>query len=112
MIQAAGSLKERYRLSHERFQGHYFPAQHGGLLLGFTKAWRDQNLPGDMRATNHSKDLLVVLADREDPNDKLYVTHMVVAYEDRPVAGVMDANWNFEEAYSIQSYFYGCHHCP
>jgi hypothetical protein len=101
---------------HASWRLHYTRGNNGGVLLSFTHEWRAANLPlgiGEKGYEHGKHQFLVVLKDNQ--TGLLHDTRMSVAYNEagshEPWA--MDADWNSVDGLSsLQSYFYGMHHCP
>jgi hypothetical protein len=108
---------------HGTWQTHYFHGRNGGVLLAFSRVWKDANLPkgiGEKGFVHGTDQLLVVLRDNEQ-GGKLLDTKMSIAYDNGGAVqhleswmSVLDEDWNpiAEGILSLQSYFYACHHCP
>lgn len=93
---------------HNRLQQHYVQSCHGGGILVFTEAFKEEVLRDNDYGNNH---IQITLLDTTD--QKRYTMALYLAYQNKGMEfEVMDDDWQPHRLLGLSDYFYCQHHCP
>ena len=85
---------------------HYVNGIFGGYYLAFTKQFLDENLPPHSTSTDSLQIELVLRRD----HSIVHLDDLCPVYELREVV-VRDEDYNYQNAWTLQNYFYTEHYC-